>query len=81
MQRIVAPDQAEFCNGLMGVPITFLDKYSPAQFEIVGADFDLAEPIILNGKVKPNPQRMYVSGKRLYSRFLIRRKMPNGAAG
>ena len=23
-------------NGLMGVPISFLDKYSPEQFEIVG---------------------------------------------
>ena len=25
-----------YCNGVMGVPITFLDKYSPEQFEIVG---------------------------------------------
>ena len=25
------------CNGVMGVPITFLDKYCPEQFEIVGA--------------------------------------------
>lgn len=24
------------CNGAMGVPITFLDKYSPEQFEILG---------------------------------------------
>ncbi len=24
------------CNGLMGVPITFLDKFSPDQFEIIG---------------------------------------------
>ena len=24
------------CNGVMGVPITFLDKYNPDQFEIVG---------------------------------------------
>lgn len=23
------------CNGAMGVPITFLDKYSPEQFEIL----------------------------------------------
>lgn len=28
----------------MGVPITFLDKWDPSQFEVVGADFDLAEP-------------------------------------
>ena len=26
----------EGCNGIMGVPITFLDKYNPDQFEIVG---------------------------------------------
>ena len=24
------------CNGIMGVPITFLDKYNPEQFEILG---------------------------------------------
>lgn len=24
------------CNGMMGVPITFLDKYCPEQFEIIG---------------------------------------------
>ena len=23
-------------NGVMGVPITFVDKYNPAQFEILG---------------------------------------------
>lgn len=27
---------SENCNGIMGVPITFLDKYNPDQFEIVG---------------------------------------------
>lgn len=26
----------ESCNGIMGVPITFLDKYNPDQFEILG---------------------------------------------
>ena len=53
--------------GLMGVPITFMDKYSPDQFEIVGvlnhgcdSAFDLAKPTL--------------NGKDLYSRILIRRK-------
>lgn len=27
----------ERCSGVMGVPITFLDKFNPDQFEIVGA--------------------------------------------
>ncbi len=26
----------ESCNGIMGVPITFMDKYNPEQFEILG---------------------------------------------
>lgn len=26
----------EKCSGIMGVPITFLDKYCPEQFEIIG---------------------------------------------
>lgn len=28
----------------MGVPITFLDKWNPNQYEVIGADFDLAKP-------------------------------------
>lgn len=28
-------------DGVMGVPITFLDKYCPAQFEIVGHEHDI----------------------------------------
>ena len=53
-------------NGIMGVPISFMSKYNPEQFEIVGefnngSDniFDLAEPII--------------NGKELYPRIAIRR--------
>ena len=54
-------------NGEMGVPITFLGKYNPDQFEIVGvlnhgcdSEFDLAKPTL--------------NGKDLYARILIRRK-------
>lgn len=28
------------CNGIMGVPITFMDKYNPDEFEIVGMDLN-----------------------------------------
>lgn len=28
------------CNRTMGAPITFLDKYSPDEFEIVGMDLN-----------------------------------------
>ncbi len=53
-------------EGVMGVPITFLDKYCPQQFDIVGvlnhgcdSIYDLAKPII--------------NGKEIYTRILIRR--------
>jgi len=51
-------------NGIMGVPITFLDKYNPEQFEIVGNELDLN---IEKG-------RGYINGKRMYSRIFIRRR-------
>ena len=60
--------------GVMGVPITFLDKYNPDQFEIIGKSDTFAEPIIINGKLKNNPGRFYVNGKRMYERILIRRR-------
>ena len=54
-------------NGIMGVPITFMDKYNPEQFEIVGIfnhgsdnEFDLAKPV--------------VNEKELYPRIAIKRR-------
>jgi hypothetical protein len=52
-------------NGIMGVPVSFLDKYNPDQFEIIGqtgVDIDVTKG------------RVYIKGKRLYSRILIKRK-------
>ena len=46
------------------MPITFLDKYNPEQFEIVGNEYSLG---IKEG-------RGYVNGKRMYSRVFIRLK-------
>ncbi|WP_027407628.1 adenine-specific methyltransferase EcoRI family protein [Anaerovibrio sp. RM50] len=66
-------------KGAMGVPITFLGKYSPDQFEIIGADYSLAGPININGKNKPNPQRFYINGVRKYARIVIRNKHPEPA--
>ena len=59
--------------GVMGVPITFLDKYNPNQFEILGNSEMFAEPIIVNGKLGTG--RFYVNGKRMYDRILIRRRV------
>uniref|UniRef100_UPI003FEF3916 adenine-specific methyltransferase EcoRI family protein n=1 Tax=Ruminococcus bromii TaxID=40518 RepID=UPI003FEF3916 len=58
----------ERCNGVMGVPITFLDKYNPDQFIIIGLDRYVAD----------NPRfghRFTVNGKETYARILIKRRM------
>lgn len=67
-------------DGVMGVPITFMDKYDPEQFEIIGAtesegkgfsqglwnkDSDVAQPMVAN--------------KRVYKRILIRQKKGGNA--
>lgn len=54
-------------KGIMGVPITFLCKHNPEQFEIVGLD----------RYVEDNPHyghRFKINGKETYARILIRRK-------
>ena len=60
-------DIPEDFDGVMGVPISFLDKYNPKQFEIVGLD-RYAE-----GNTMPN-RRMHINGKEIYARILIKRK-------
>ena len=54
-------------KGIMGVPISFLDKFNPDQFEIIGElisgtsnKYDFAKPTI--------------NGKKIYARILIKRK-------
>lgn len=49
--------------GEMGVPITFMDKYNPDQFEIIDTS--------TNAMPKGAP---YINGKRIYERILIRKK-------
>jgi hypothetical protein len=64
-------------DGVMGVPITFLDKYNPDQFEIVGSDYEVKEgllPEIVNPNWKGKIDRGYINGKRMYARLLIKRK-------
>lgn len=64
-------------DGVMGVPISFLDKYSPDQFEIIGSDYEIKEGK-LDYLIKKNwdgkIDRGYINGNRIYSRLLIRHK-------
>lgn len=56
-------------DGVMGVPITFLDKYNPEQFEIVGS----------NRGVDQDPKGIYgrgsyLNGKETFKRLFIKNK-------
>lgn len=54
-------------NGVMGVPITFLDKYNPEQFEILGIDRYVAD--------NPNyGKRFSICNKEIYAIILIKNK-------
>lgn len=59
-------------NPAMGVPISFLDKYCPEQFEIVGATESegsgFSQGLYNGGHVK----QATVDGKRVYKRIFIR---------
>ncbi|MDR1362447.1 MAG: adenine-specific methyltransferase EcoRI family protein [Spirochaetaceae bacterium] len=57
-------------GGVMGVPITFLDKYNPAQFEIIG----ITNHGDMLGIPFTNNCFSEVKGKRKYVRILIKRK-------
>lgn len=69
-------------EGLMGVPITFLDKYNPDQFEIVGSSLTLGRPmseIAAKGTYTQGGPRFYLDNQdgtyqRLYDRLVIRHK-------
>ncbi len=54
-------------EGVMGVPISFLDKYCPTQFEIIGHEHDL-------DGIGTSIGQFEVNGKGVYKRLLIRKK-------
>ena len=63
--------------GLMGVPITFLDKYNPNQFEIVDAinRYALLDSLKTNESVKnAKSHTCNIKGKATYFRIIIRRR-------
>jgi hypothetical protein len=61
-------------EGVMGVPITFLDKYNPEQFEIIGA----SDNGVVDEKYKlphfKKHNEPYVNNQKVYKRIFIRRK-------
>lgn len=64
-------------NGAMGVPITFLDKYNPEQFEILDArDFTNIERLTNKSYALIKDADGCINGKNKYARILIRRRQP-----
>lgn len=67
-------------DGQIGVPITFMDKYNPDQFEIVGMSLELADMQIIRERLGRNDggPTFYLErdGKldRLYDRIVIRHR-------
>lgn len=62
-------------DGVMGVPITFLDKYNPEQFEIIGATESEGKGFSC-GLWDPRSKvaQAIVKGRRVYKRLFIRHK-------
>lgn len=54
-------------EGAMGVPISFLNRYNPDQFEILGIDR------YIKGNKTPN-KRFTIEGSEVYARIVIKRK-------
>lgn len=62
-------------NGVMGVPITFLDKYCPEQFEILDArDYALHDKQKNKNTYLIKDGDGTINGKAVYARILIRFK-------
>jgi Adenine-specific methyltransferase EcoRI len=69
-------------SGLMGVPITFLDKYNPDQFQILGSSRTLGNPMAVvaaRGTFLQGGPRFYLANgdgtyRRMYDRLVIKNK-------
>lgn len=60
-------------DGVMGVPITFMDKYCPDQFEIIGATESEGKGFS-NGLWHGKIAQPIINGSKLYKRIFIRKK-------
>ena len=76
-------------EGVMGVPISFLDKYSPDQFEILGTSLQLAPPMdgfAEKGTYPTGGPNFYLPNgdgthRRTYERLAIRHRNPEPQKG
>lgn len=62
-------------DGVMGVPITFLDKHCPDQFQIIGLTEAADDSPVAHLRIEGHGRyhRGFIDGRCLYARILIRR--------
>lgn len=58
-------------DGVIGVPITFLGKYCPTQFRIIGIMTGSSSKDFVNGN--DNRKKFYINSKGVYARILIQK--------
>jgi hypothetical protein len=71
-------------EGAMGVPVTFLDKHNPEQFEILGSSRTLGVPmsrVAKKGTYQQGGPRFYIANgdgtyRRMYDRIVVRHRRP-----
>ena len=59
-------------KGAMGVPITFMNKYNPDQFEIIGCSYSYGEPEGYH--IRGKGFDVSVNGKIIYKRLFVKNK-------
>ena len=70
--EIIEEYKIKIKNPVMGVPITFIDKYCHEQFEIIGLMSGVKHDVFINGD--DGRAKFYINGKGVYARILIRIK-------
>ena len=58
-------------DGVMGVPISFLDKWNPNQFDLLGCSYEYGK---IDEHIEGTKYNCLLGGKEVYKRLLIKRK-------
>lgn len=64
-------------DGVIGIPLTFFLRHNPAQFKILGCDFEIKDkyPELVKHTYKENNTKSAVlKGQELFTRIIIQRK-------
>ncbi|TWO21776.1 restriction endonuclease subunit M [Campylobacter hyointestinalis] len=63
-------------DGVMGVPLTFFLRHNPAQFKILGCDFEIREKypeLVKQDYTQINTKSAVLNGQELFTRIIIQR--------